>query len=383
MFSKLNNKSSKEIAKSHQLALNLSPPSSNRGGKPDLETDVGVDWLAYTVSRDLWSECWEIISRFYPLELSVKSSVPSSGYREVTEFQDGPKVSYSESRPEIHIQFSGEVIGMLCLGRQVSLIREFLGLGAKCTRIDLRFDDFRQLVTPSQMVEWAEQGFLCRFKRWQPIQSFNNTQSLGLTFTAGRRGKLGSGCYFRCYEWHFNEVEKKVNGKNKRTNQTDCIRFESAFSQHKAQSVCASLVEISGLENLHKSICGIVLGSIDFRRGSSEQGYRDRSRVPVWDSYTIGIPPYKFVSPKRVVTRDFPLTAFSRQWGGKLAALLQSQGFAAFSQALIYSTTDGVRRGYGLAVSADKLVALKRTLSRIYPNLEHTRRQYALLPRAV
>jgi hypothetical protein len=383
MSNKLNNKSSKEIVKPHQLTLGFNPLVSNRGGLPDLETDVGVDWLSYTVSGDLRTECWEIITRFYPLELSAKNPVPSMGYRRVDEFQDGPKVSYSDDRPEIHIQFSGQVISMLSLGRQFSLVREFLHLGAKCTRIDLRLDDFRQLVTPAQMVEWAKQGFLCRFKRWEPKESFSGTQSLGLTFTAGKRGKLGSGCYFRCYEWHFNKFEKKVNGRNPETSQTDCIRFESAYSQHKSQAVCSRLAEESGLENVHRVICEIILGSIDFRSGTTDQGYRDRPRLPIWESYTQGIPPYKFVAPKRVVSTDFSNAAFSRQWGCKLAGLLQSQGFSSFSNTISLAVADGVRRGYGVAVSAEKMISLKKILSIIYPNLEHSRRQYALLPSLV
>jgi hypothetical protein len=383
MSSKLINKPSKETAKPHQLNLDFNPLVSNRGGVPDLEADVGVDWLSYTVSGDLQSECWEIISRFYPLELSVKKPVPSMGYRQVTEFQDGPKVSYSEDRPEIHIQFSGQVISMLSLGRQFSIIREFLNLGAKCTRIDLRFDDFRQLVTPAEMFGWAKQGFLCRFKRWQPIESFSGVRSLGLTFTAGKRGKLGSGCYFRCYEWHFNKAEKKVNGKNPETSQTDCIRFESVYSQHKSQQVCSRLAGESGLENVYRVICEIILGSIDFRSGTTSQGYRDRPRLPVWENYTQGIPPYKFVAPKRVVARDFPVSAFARQWGGKIAEFLQSQGFSAVSNAFSFAIADGVRRGYGIAVSAEKMIVFKKILSIIYPNLEHSRRQYALLPHLV
>ncbi len=362
-------------------SLNFSPPLSNRGGKPETETSVGVDWLAYTIPGELWSKSWEIISNYFPLELSAKNPVACSGYREVVEFQDGPKVSYSDDRPEIHIQFSGRVINMLLLGRQVSMIRDFHALGAKCTRIDLKLDDYRQIVTPAHMLDWAKQGHLCRFRRWQPIESFSGTQSLGLTFTAGRRGQNGSGCYFRCYEWYFDKHGTKKNGKSF-DGSTDAIRFECEFSEHKARAICDSFAENDGLRNIDQAVREFILGSIDFRDGSSERSYRDRNRVPVWDSYVHGIFPCKFVRPKRVDTQDFPIAAFARQWGGKLAAFLQSRGFNSFGKALTYSVADGVSRGYGVALPAEKIVALKKSMTRMFPNLEHSRRYCALLSQA-
>ena len=362
-------------------SLNFNPPCSNRGGKPEIETSVGVDWLAYTISGELWSESWEIISNYFPLELSAKNPVACSGYREVVEFQDGPKVSYSDDRPEIHIQFSGRVINMLLLGRQVAMIRDFQALGAKCTRIDLKLDDYRQIVTPAHLLDWAKQGYLCRFRRWQPIESFSKTQSLGLTFTAGRRGQNGSGCYFRCYEWYFDKQGIKKNGKDFE-GETDATRFECEFTQHKARAVCDILVGDGGLANIDQTVREVVLGSIDFRVGTSEQSYRDRNRVPVWDSYVCGIFPCKFIRPKRVSAEGFPIAAFAKQWGGKLAAFLQSRGFGDFSKALLYSISDGVSRGYGVALPAEKIVVLKKSMTRIFPNLEHSRRYCALLPQA-
>jgi hypothetical protein len=372
---------SHQSSSSFTESLNFSPPSSNRGGKPDTETSVGVDWLAYTMPGELFSECWEIVSRYYPLELSVKNPTACRGYKEVTEFQDGPKVSYSSDRPEIHIQFSGRVIGMLLLGSQIAMIRDFQTLGANCTRIDLRFDDYRQIVTPAHMLDWAKQGYLCRFRRWEPRESFSGTQSLGLTFTAGRRGQNGSGLYFRCYEFYFDKHGTKKNGKDSE-GLTDAIRFECEFTEHKARTVCGSLAGNDSLQNSDETIRQFILGSIDFRSGSSERSYRDRSRVSVWDSYVQGVFPCKFVRPKRVDTQDFPVAAFARQWGGKLAAFLQSGGFDSFSKALSYSIADGVSRGYGVALPAEKIVVLKKNMIKMFPNLEHSRRYFALLAQA-
>lgn len=357
-----------------------SPPSSNRGGKPGNDIDVGVDWLAFTMSGELYTNCWEIVSRYYPLELTVKDPVPCPGYRQVVEFQDGPKLSYSDDRPEIHIQFCGKIINFLNLGQQVSMIREFDRLGAKCTRIDLRLDDFRQIVTPAQMRDWANQGYLCRFRIWEPKERFSGTDSLGLTFCAGRRGQNGSGCYFRCYEWFFDKHGNKSNGRNITTGTIDSVRFECEFSQHKAAGVCSALASESGFSDTFQRVREIILGSIDFRSGTTEQSYRDRLRLPLWSSYVQGVFPCKFVRPKRVKSSDFRVEVFARQWGGKLAAFLQSGGFGVFSQALLFSIADGSSRGYGVALPAEKVVALKKCLLTVFPNLEHTRRYLALLP---
>lgn len=375
-------KSSKGFApNSLNFDSELSPPISNRGGLPENEVCVGVDWLAFTMSGDLFSDCWETVSRYYPLELSAKSPVPCRGYREVVEFQDGPKVSYSDDRPEIHIQFSGRIIGSLPLGEQVSIICDFLHLGAKCTRIDLRLDDCRRLVTPAHMVEWSKQGYLCKFRRWKPEESFSGTESLGLTFYAGRRGENGSGCFFRCYEWHLNEHGDKVNGRNFETKLTNSVRYECEFTQHKSTAVCSILAGVFGLENIFEKIREIILGSVDFRSGdSSRQSYRDRERVSLWANYANGIFPYKFSKPTRPKPSGFPISAFAKQWGGKLAEFLQVGGFSAFSKALLYSIQDGVRRGRGCALPAEKLVVLKTRCLRMFPNLEHTRRYLALLP---
>lgn len=358
-----------------------SPPSSNRGGKPETIVSAAIDWLAFTISGDFRNDCWEIVSRYYPLELSAKNPVPCRGYREVVEFQDGPKMSFSQDRPEIHLQFSGRIMGRLSLGHQISIIRDFSQLGAKCTRIDLRLDDSRQLVTPAHMVQWSREGYLCMFRRWEPKESFSGTQSLGLTFYGGRRGDKGSGCYFRCYEWHIDKHGNKTDGKHPETGSTDFVRYECEFSQHKSTAVCSILAGVFGLEDIFQKIREIILGSIDFRSGdSSREGYRDRSRIPLWAAYADGIFPYKFQKPVRPKPSGFPVDAFARQWGGKLAELLQSGGFSAFSKTLLYSVNDGVRRGRGCALPAEKLVALKSQLLRIFPNLEHTRRYLALLP---
>lgn len=361
--------------------LNFSPLDSNRGGVPEITISAGVDWLAFTMPGDLFSDCWEIVSRYYPLELSAKNPVPSPGYREVVEFQDGPKVSHSDDRPEMHVQFSGRIINRLSLGQQVSIIRDFLQLGAKCTRIDLRLDDSRQLVSPAHMVEWSRQGYLCKFKRWKPEESFSGSESLGLTFYAGRRGENGSGCFFRCYEWYFDKHGDKKNGKNPETGITDVVRYECEFTQHKSTAVCSELAGVFSLEDIFQKIREIILGSIDFRSGdSSRQSYRDRPRISLWADYADGIFPYKFSKPTRPKSSGFPVSAFAKQWGGKLAELLQVGGFSDFSKMLLYSVQDGVRRGRGCALPAEKFVVLKTRCLRMFPNLEHTRRYLALLP---
>ncbi len=354
------------------------PPQSNRGAKPDNVSEYGIDWYAFTIPGDKHSDVWEIAAKYYPLQFSSKQPSPSSGYRQVTEFQDGPKVSQSDDRPEIHCQFSGQVMQMISLGEQVAMMREFFLIGGKPTRIDPRRDDFSKSLPPEKMIQWAAQGHLCRFKVWQPIQKYRGTVSQGVTFAAGRRGRSGSGIYMRFYEWHFGNEQQKINGRNN-DGEFDAVRFEAELTSHKAVQFVESLVAAGTGQDIISAINQCIFGSIDFREGDSEKSFRDRPRLEEWADYIQNIPVYKYKRPKRVRPSSFPVDAFHRQWGGKLAALCQVSGADSFMRVIRDSIADGQRRGYGLAVPAERLLRLERGLKLLIENLSHTRRRSLLI----
>lgn len=362
-----------------QKTLKKHPPSSNRGGKPGnpQPLDLALDWLAFTCDGEKYTEIWEIVAQFFPLKLSAKNPCPARGYRQVTEFQDGPKLSQSDDRKEVHIQFSGSVMRLICLGEQVAMLRKFLAIGAKPTRIDPRIDDFRdEKLLPQKLVDWASQGYLCRFKVWQPIQKFKGTKSLGLTFAAGRRGDSGSGCYMRVYEWYFGKNQEKCNGR-KENGEIDAVRFEAELTGHKAVQFAERLAQSGSYEDIATRITECIYGSIDFREGSKSSGFRDRKRIKEWADYIQEIPVYKYQKPKRNMSESFPIAAFTLQWGGKLAQLCQNSGSNTFSRIIRDAINDGQKRGYGVAVPFEKLVSITESLEKILENLSHTRRQIA------
>lgn len=216
----------------------------------------------------------------------------------------------------VYAMFTGAALEVLTLEEQYNLCYELFGIWEfKCTRIDPYFRDFAFKIRPRQFSDWHDAGYLCRFRKATYLKNGIKAKD-GETFTAGSRGKNGSGTYLRIYD---ESTEKR--------SPAPAIKYECEYSSDKANNIVKMLLSQPFSAQWMYDICTqltIGPGVIDFRIGSSHDNLLDRTRVSKWAKFTQYIDaifvPGKLKKPK---LKSFPISAFAHQWGKKLAQLAE------------------------------------------------------------
>jgi len=155
------------------------------------------------------------------------------------------------------------------------LLQGFSYYDAKCTRVDVFWDDFSRLVSPMDIQVAIDKDDFSMFK----IASKNSTrdrtikENNGLIYDAvtfGRRGSKGSGKYLRIYD------KNLESGGD-----SDCIRWECEFSQGKAHKVFTALASVEGNLGAFATICGgLIGGCVNFVHRTGEKHI---SRLDVYE----------------------------------------------------------------------------------------------------
>jgi hypothetical protein len=168
---------------------------------------------------------------------------------------------------------NGDSCDMIAPGAKLGFFKQLLALGVKCTRLDIRLDVSRALVSMDDVHAAAEAGNVVGFKRYDPRRSrdmysgeLDEDQAL-----FGSRGKNGGGTYYRVYDKGL-ESDGEI----------DCIRFEAELSGDRADAWFATICGATDTAAMLKWFGTIAVSSIGFFDKSGAHQHRDRFAILGW-----------------------------------------------------------------------------------------------------
>jgi DNA relaxase NicK len=127
----------------------------------------------------------------------------------------------------------------------------------KCSRVDLCFDDYERIKTPSEVYReccCGEEKKYSGFRRHRYIvEEKSNGEKSGDTLYFGTRGKNGGGKLMRCYD-------KNLESKG----EIDSIRWEVEFSKDRASELFYRIAISGSLEEFVTHIAAFIGGAMDF-----------------------------------------------------------------------------------------------------------------------
>ncbi len=189
-------------------------------------------------------------------------------------WESGALLAWTDGRPECWLSFNGDSCDLIPPVLKLEFLRGLRGLGAKCTRADYAIDVPRALVTMDMVHAAAAAAQVVGFRRYFPKRVVSNMLTGELEQDEadfGRRGRDGSGRYFRWYDKGL-ESEGEI----------DCIRGEVETSAETADAWFNIICEADDLSEFERILGKIVCGSIDFMDKSGAHGHVDRYERVGW-----------------------------------------------------------------------------------------------------
>jgi Replication initiation factor len=323
--------------------LVVQPPLTNRGVKPSVGIEVGLDWFQGTVVSTGLLSVVERLEFWLDGKSKCDRAVGFRGLSYAIAWNCGAYVSWGEEQPWLYVRLPGAVVDAIGQLDYQCLVTDLLRVGVKPTRIDLYRDDFRKLLHPSVLKGWADDGLLRRKKVYGYHESNNGTYK-GSTFTAGTRGGNGSGCFVRYYDksQHARDI-------------SDCYRLECEFSSGQAEGVGALLLAVNGTgrEDYLQLVDSLVVDQIEFR-DKPRDVRRDRCQLlEEWAEYLADSNPIRVSKLRSAPKLVRSLDALCRQYGGLLANL-STRGADVLFGVVKLAVQDATKRGMESSISEGK-----------------------------
>lgn len=221
---------------------------------------VGAHWFRSSFDHKDLNEVAAFVSTFYgdyeledrcALNYTTRFIWPSGVS---LNFDEDPERRKRLHRERITLDVPGKACDELTANDLLTLMEGCKELGCKCTRLDVYFDDYNRFVEMNDLRLAAAKGDFSVFRISSENRSRDRThkENDGIIYDAltfGRRGSKGSGAFLRIYD-------KNIESKG----ESDCIRLEIEFTQHKAQEVFKVLAGVDGNLEAFAVLCGALIG---------------------------------------------------------------------------------------------------------------------------
>ena len=250
------------------MANNVKTPRSVlRGVNSQKNSQVGVHWLRISIPRQYLEQLRSYVDLFFGKSGSDGYGLWSYDTR--WHWPCGASLNYDrdiERSDSVHQGKATLDCPGGCLDELASddLHTFMVGLAyfqPTCSRIDVFFDDFTRLVTPSDLHEIIKRKDYTGFKITSIKQSFSGETMIRDEVDFGLRGQNGSGKYLRVYD-----KELESDGEK------DCIRYEVEFTKEKAKEVFIKMLQTEGNLQGFATLCGaLVGGAVCFVRRTGEK----------------------------------------------------------------------------------------------------------------
>lgn len=287
------------------------------------KVDVNIDYAGFTVPFTLFQLVIELLRKWWNphgFQPSKGRCYPLGFYTDCILFEPGISLHWSQDRPEMLVNISGGAAGWLNLSEWAFFIGEVLAIGSKFTRLDPKADDYSRFITPRDVFDWWEAGYMCGFhygsKNGKPKVNGGKDPGSIESVAIGRRGSAGSGKRYIVYDKFI-----ESNGEK------DCIRHEVAFYGHKAQALAEAIAIMPDAKTaghpmqLAQTVFNYIIGAIDWREGSRNEAKSRRKQIAKWAEFVKGSIPIIPKCPKPVRKEEAWKGTLEHQYGRKIAEL--------------------------------------------------------------
>ncbi|GAI67864.1 unnamed protein product, partial [marine sediment metagenome] len=192
-------------------------------------------------------------------------------------FDEDPELREKAHRGRITLDVPGKACDELTAPDLLLFMEGLQDIGCNCSRIDVFLDDYKRTATMDDYHLAAAKGDYTMFQISSENRTRNRTrkENDGLVYDAvtfGRRGSKGSGSFLRIYDKFL-----ESNGES------NCIRLEIEFTQHKAQKVFNILSGADGNLDVFAACCGALIGGcISFVHRTPEEKHISRLEPYDW-----------------------------------------------------------------------------------------------------
>lgn len=218
--------------------VTLVTPPSNTGVKlPEpckVSITAGIDWVSCTFPRASLQEVLRLIESYFN-QTFVQQKTGWKFYSESYRTPDGvlladKRLDGEAVASEAYLSIPASCLNSLEPAQQGLLFGALHELGARCSRLDSRIDDYGKTVTVEKAVAAATAGNIAHFKMFRYIESGSvGCSQTGRTVEFGRRGKGGSGKFLRIYDKEFEScgripatrIELELSGRRS----ANCFQF--------------------------------------------------------------------------------------------------------------------------------------------------------------
>jgi hypothetical protein len=303
-------------------AVRLAPCSVLQGAKPQsgevppAGVSVGLDWIRMTGSATALADVREVLSRRFGPMVELLPGLRWYGMRE--EYPLGASLSYQHrtGADSIMVECGGSVLSSMSGDDRVALLRAFMELGLKPTRLDIAVDVAYDGVDLVMVVErGCREGNLCGARIWEPCHKFDchgaHRQAM---VRMGARGKDGGGRFVRVYD----------KGLERGTQANQWHRWELEASDDVAEQVASAL--LFAAEDWTRVAAAMALGAVDFREGSKHQEVSRRGRVAWWASFLGLVDAVCVRSKRRLSTAEGTVEYFRKSVAPLLVAAIAEAG---------------------------------------------------------
>lgn len=307
-----------------------------------MTNSVGIDWLRFSLPNSAFPEFLD----FFKLDINELKFSERNGrsYRKYScYFVDGGIVStdslpdergaiYSISKRFI-LELSGSGLGNIALSighTPFDIVRYFVFFDDfRCNRIDIAFDDYKNLITPQKVSSKFILGDCStRWKKGSYITSFEK----GLGSGNGKGKQLGDTCYLgtrasssflRVYDKlaQLDSTDKQVPKGVK-----SWVRCELELKQDRATQLCKELSLLDDGSMSSSYLCSYLRGQIDFKTEDGSSRVTRRSSVYWWSEFLNDCAAYRMRIPKPARSIDDVDNWVKNSVAPSLALLLETKG---------------------------------------------------------
>lgn len=282
------------------------PPFSITGVRctPNRKSRALVDWIALTAEEG--TTVADLIPRSERLEWNAIDR-GIHGYRQ--QMRSGAIALYSNGNPGmgVHLVISGEGCRQMeangsvdedYIGGWSGLLKHWLDMSVKFTRIDIALDDFDDVLNITELQASIQQGDIV--SRARQAKYYLDTNMAGEKTGEGISiGSRTSESYYRIYDKALEQIARNLGEKE----DGNWVRVEVEFKQNKAQTIAERIAEGAAIGPL---LQGILRADVQFKaHKDSDSNKRRWPLLPQWDTFLNNVGGIQLVQePKKRTLED-------------------------------------------------------------------------------
>lgn len=243
--------------------------------------EVGPHWLRISTPRQYLQRLRSYCDIYF--DESVENDRGYNSYDLRYYWPNGVSLSFDSSCEKSDSIHNGvvslDIPGMVLDSMEPESLRMFFfGLrkfDPKATRLDIYFDDYERLITPSKLQKLIEKNDFSGFRKGGNIQIHKSGCLIHDEVNFGARGKTGSGKYMRAYDKNLESDGSK-----------NAIRYEIEFTKEHAAKAFDLLSQMGSNESFTQLLGELVVGAITFVKRTGEKNIGRLKRYRFWERIT-------------------------------------------------------------------------------------------------